>query len=366
MRITCRMRSVRGRLPRAASDAKRRWSERSAVFVQLDDGEGRVGQGEAAPLPGYSIESFEQTRAALRALAWERIELRDDEPPRLALGRALEAVDLGRPSARCAVEVALLDLLAQRRGVPVHRLLGARAPAPVALSAILPIGRPGGAIEADLEAALAFAEVKARAGITSFKVKIGADVEREIALLRRFRREGGGGYELRLDANGSLPEAEAPRLLERLGELEPAYVEEPVPLRALLRLGAPPVPLALDESLLGRDAERLAARALDAGLAHVLVLKPMALGGPLRCLRLAEIAARRGARASVSHLYDGPFARAAYAELALALDRPLAAGLAPHPGLALFPELDAPAFRGGRIEAHDAPGLGLEPLVFEA
>jgi o-succinylbenzoate synthase len=368
MKLTCRMRSVQGGLSEAAVDARRRWRERCVLLLQLDDDDGHVGQGEAAPLPGYSIDTLEQARASLRALPWERFELRGDEPLRLELGRVLDGIDPARPSARCAVEAALLDLVAQREGVPVHRLLGARAPSPVALAALLPIsGGASGAPRDDVEIALAFAEAQARAGITHFKVKIGLDLEREIALLRRFRREGGARYALRLDANGTLPELEAPRILEQLAELEPEYVEEPMPLRALFRLGKPsPVPVALDESLIARDAERLAARALDAGLVSALVLKPMALGGLLRCLRLAEVAARRGAGASVSHLYDGPFARAAYADLALALERPLPAGLAPHPGLGLWPELDSPAFRGGRIEPHDAPGLGLEPLPFRS
>jgi o-succinylbenzoate synthase len=352
MRLVCRLSEMAGELPVAASDARRRWTTRASIRLELDDGEGHIGQGEAAPLPDYSLDDLEGARAALEAVAASPIEVREDAPTSGELARLFGSVEAA--SARCALETALLDLVGQREGVPVHRLLGATTPAPVALSALLPLG--------DVDRMLAAAEAEARSGITRFKLKIGVDLERELASIARFRREGGDGYALRLDANGTLPEAHAMALLARLAELEPEYVEEPMPLEALLRLeGRSPLPLALDESLIPEAAEPLAARALGEGLVHALVLKPMALGGPLRCLRLAALAAEHGAGSSVSHLYEGPVAHAAHAELALALERPLAAGLAPHPGLALAPELRSPAYRDGRIEPHDAPGGGRPP-----
>ncbi|MBC7172680.1 MAG: O-succinylbenzoate synthase [Polyangiaceae bacterium] len=269
--------------------------------------------------------------------------------------RALDHVDAASPSARCALDVALLDLIAQRKGVPLHVLLGGAPTGTVALSALLPMG--------DLDAALEFAEERWRQGISVFKAKVGADLDRELVFLHAFRTQFEHPFTLRLDANRTLAEQTASRDLARLAELEPEYLEEPFPLEALFRLKQPPpLPLALDESLQESDAELWAARAMDAGLVRALVLKPAALGGILRCLRLGQIGARRGVASSVSHLYDGPVALAAGAELALALERPGTAGLAPHPGLALWPAAVSPAIRGSHLERHDLPGLGLPPL----
>ncbi len=370
MKLTARIVSVAAALPVAVRDSRRRWYEREALLLKVEDGEGHVGQGEAAPLPGYSPDTIERACAALHAFSWDRVEVLGEASSPLELERALGDVDPSCPSARAAVEMALLDLVAQWRGEPLHRILrggsGTGGAAPVALAALLPMngGERGSRDEdAALEAALAFAAARAAEGITVLKAKIGADLERELAFLERFRARCGHACTLRLDANQSLEEAGASRVLGRLADLDPEYVEEPLPLDALFRLKEPPsVPIALDESLQESASERSAMRALDEGLVKALVLKPAALGGLSRCIRLAHLAARRGASSSVSHLYDGPVARAACAELALALERPAAAGLAPHPGLDLWPTAVSPAFRGGRIEPHDAPGLGLLPL----
>lgn len=370
MRLSARLASVAGRLPVAAADSRRRWLEREALLLKVDDGEGHVGQGEAAPLPGYSPDALEQARAALDVVAWDRLDVRDPEFVSVALPRALQSIEASCPSARAALEIALLDLIAQRRGEPLHGLLRAgprgRAVGPIPLAALLPMpdaseGASGD--EAALEAALAFAEARAGEGIRVFKAKVGADLDRELAFLGRFRARCPAPHALRLDANQSLAGRDAPRALARLAELGPEYLEEPLPLDELFRLGGPPpLPIALDESLQRADVDALAERALDEGRVRAFVLKPGALGGLTRCLELAAMAASRGAPSSVSHLHDGPVALAAAAELALALDLPAAAGLAPHPGLGLWPPAPSPAFEGARIEPHQAPGLGLPEL----
>ncbi len=364
MKLSSRIVTFGGALGAPVHDAKRRWFEREALLLQIDDGQGHVGQGEAAPLEGYSPDTIDRARASLRAVSWDRMDVRSESSVRLEVPRALGHVDTSCPSARAALDVALLDLVAQRRGEPLHRILrdrsgSTREPAPVPLAALLPL--------ADVDAALAYVEAHAARGITVFKAKIGADLDRELSLLASLRARSTKAFTLRLDANRALDEADAPRSLARLAELDPEYVEEPLPLEALFRLKQPPpVRVALDESLQGHDAELWAARALDDGLVHALVLKPGALGGLLRCVRLARMAARRGAPSSVSHLYDGPVSRAAAAELALALELPGAAGLAEHPGLDLWPPAVSPAFEGGFVVPHEASGLGLAPLEARA
>src|SRR5690606_24787687 len=132
------------------------------------------------------------------------------------------------------LELALVDLLARRRGLPAHRLLGATEPRPVPLAALLPM--------ASLEAARAFVD---RSPCAAFKAKIGRDLGAELALLEALRRAR-PQLGLRLDANGALPDE--PALHRRLAALSPEYVEEPMPLGALCaRASALPYPVALDE-----------------------------------------------------------------------------------------------------------------------
>ena len=254
-----------------AQNARRTWSDREAVVVTLEDG----GRGEAAPLPGFSPDRLEDCRAALAALG-EPFGLDD-------VGR----LPVSLPAARFALETALLvrsggllgHLGMPRRDVPRCRLV------------------------ADLDEA----EAALAAGAAVLKVKIGlpGDADFLVALRARF-----GSVPLRLDANGTL----SPSDLGRYARFEPELVEEPI--ADITRLPRAPFPIALDESLLGGvDLARLA----KAGLVHAVVLKPMLLGGALRCLALAREATALGLGVCASHLLDGRVARAATLALAQAL-----------------------------------------------
>jgi L-alanine-DL-glutamate epimerase-like enolase superfamily enzyme len=112
----------------------------------------------------------------------------------------------------------------------------------------------------------------------------------------------------------------------------------------------------LDETL--RDAD-LSRRVLESGKVCAVVIKPTVLGGLRASFEVAERAAAHGAEYLVSHTFDGPIARAVTAELALALQTKLAAGLGWHPALELWPAHHTAAIRDRQIAPHDAPGLGL-------
>src|SRR5690606_5811008 len=101
------------------------------------------------------------------------------------------------------------------------------------------------------------------------------------------------------------------------------------------------------------------------------ILKPMALGGFSRALRWAQVAEELGARALVSHLFDGPVALDAAAALAFAVQEPgYAAGLGEHAGLFAFPErprtglgpfLVTPGVGAGSADAMDSGEGSAEP-----
>ncbi|MBX3251332.1 MAG: hypothetical protein KF901_29410 [Myxococcales bacterium] len=383
-------------LAEPVGNARRRWSARTRITLTLrtDDGEGR---GEAAPLPGFGEDSLERARAALHAVDWGGVarEIAPVRPLRDVLER-VEAHVAPSPSARFAVETAVLDLLARRRGLPAWALLGplvadsapsGRADAPDAPWWMTPsdgidvagleggvptpaIGARGWILPEPVAVAawprgedgvtlLESARGAAREGFGTLKIKLGRQLDVELAVARTLRREH-PELRLRFDANRSLTERQLPRVLDALAAVGAELLEEPVPLDVLARIeGAPAVPFALDESLSGREGPLVLARLLDRGVVGAAVIKPMALG-LRRAIDLANIARRRGAGVIVSHLLDGPLAYGAASALALALgDRcaasaRLAHGLGPHAvadalGLTLAP----------RIEAQGGPGLAL-------
>ncbi|MEE9470114.1 MAG: mandelate racemase/muconate lactonizing enzyme family protein, partial [Gemmatimonadota bacterium] len=286
-----------------------RWKERGGLLLTLGDAEGGRGQGEASPLPGYSSDTLSGARHELSGIEWARLPSVDlDRAPLPQVERVLGAAGLRSPSARLAVETALLDLAGGRLGLPLYRLLeqdasvvedaDARAvPVPLA-----------GLLTGDV---LRHAERLVEEGYGCLKLKVGGDPDADLALLEALRREVGAAVALRADANRSLPAAGAEAWLREAAGFELEFVEEPVAFERLLGLTATHVPIALDESLRGaatEAAEEFAANriseAADAGRCSFVLLKPMALGGLGRCMRLAATARARGAEVVVSHLFD--------------------------------------------------------------
>ncbi|MGE5235146.1 MAG: mandelate racemase/muconate lactonizing enzyme family protein [Acidobacteriota bacterium] len=349
--VSARLRPIGGPVPAGIRNRALGWQARHGVLLALVDETGTVGQGEASPLPGYSPDLLEECVTALEAVVARvpiAIDLAGDGLARIAAVTAELPPEL--PAARMAVETALLDLAAKRLGTSVAALLaGRRLDREVPVSMVL-LGADVAALEGQVRAGLAV-------GVHTFKLKVGGpDFAAELALIGALRAAVPGGWALRLDANGAWPLDVAGRHLEAMAGLAVEFVEQPVAAELLPELTGSPVALAADETmrLPGALARLAATRACAA-----VVLKPMVLGGLGCCLSLAREARRAGLGVIVTHLFDGPVALAAACELALAVQTPLACGLAPHPALAAFGGQRPAALRPDRIVPHDLPGLGL-------
>jgi L-alanine-DL-glutamate epimerase-like enolase superfamily enzyme len=128
-------------------------------------------------------------------------------------------------------------------------------------------------------------EAKVAAGFTVIKMKVGAlPLAQELALLGVLRSAYPAGHvELRLDANGAFTAAEALAVLEQFARFDVAFLEQPLPAgdwqqtAALCRQS--PIPLALDEELIGVTDASTRGRLLDTIRPQHLILKPALLGG---------------------------------------------------------------------------------------
>jgi len=333
------------KLTRPWHTAQGRLDVRRGYLVRLETDDGLTGFGECAPLPAAGTETLQQTHAALGELLSACRGLAPaDLPAVLARGRAT-------PAARCAVETALLDLAAQSRGIPLFRLLHPEAQRTVPVNAAL--GRLDGAFEARLREAL-------DQGFRVLKVKLGVyPVAEELLRLGVACRSLPAGITLRLDANGAWTPAVATDVIAVLADLPVESLEEPLAtpdpdvLRALQARTA--FPLALDESLTGRDRERLLAEPP----VRRLVLKPMALGGLLPALELRRRAARAGMDCVVTSTLEGDIGLWAAAHLAAGFGPDLAHGLAT---AGWFEDArQAPVPDAGVIRLPELPGLDRVP-----
>ena len=304
--------------PTAAGDTG---ALREGALLELRDGEGRVGWGEAAPLPGFSRESAAD---AVRQLA--------------ALPGPGGTVEEPYPCVRYALELARLSLRAAASGEPLPRLLSPAPRETVELNALISCGP---------EDAPAQARRLREDGYRAVKLKVGRlPVNEEAALVRRLADEL-IGVSLRLDANRAWSLETAMAFARGVADVSLEYVEEPLADPALLPRFAEKsgLPVALDESLVRMPASSLA----DHGYASAVVLKPTLLGGLSRSLALAARADDLGMKAIVSSAFESGIGTLGLVALAAALPGGAPAGLDTYrrlgadvlqPPLELGPELD--------------------------
>ncbi len=308
------------------------------MLVRLLAPDGASGYGEAAPLDSYDGVTVEDVCAALDRCQGA-LHGSDGEDRAGLLAACAARAQL--PQALAAIDLALWDIAGLRAGQPVWRLLGAAAPAPLAVNATI--------AAADRASASAAAAAARAAGFRCLKVKVG--IGDDAGRLAAVRAAAGPQMEIRLDANGSWSPSEATAALRAL---EPAGIElceEPAAgLEQIERVAAEtPLPIALDESA-------TAPGALERRACEAVCLKVSSWGGISGLIDVARRARRVGYRIYLASTLDGPLGIAAALHAAAVIRPDYACGLGT---LSLFDgRRDPLAARGGRMALPDGPGLG--------
>ncbi|MDQ3862512.1 MAG: o-succinylbenzoate synthase [Actinomycetota bacterium] len=291
---------------------------REGLLLRLSGDDGSEGWGESAPLPGFSRESVGEAASQLRRLAGSMMgrEAADDWVyPHGELARELEGT---APSVRFGFELAVWSLYGALSGRALPELL---TPSP---RAVVPVN---GLLSGSPAEVLEEARRMRVAGYRSVKLKVGARaVIEDAALVRALGEEVGSDISLRLDANRAWAYEEAAEFSGYAGRFE--YIEEPLadPARLPDFVREFGVSVALDESLLWMEPEKL-----QESFAVAFVLKPTLLGGISRTLRVAERALCLGVTPVISSAYESGLGTAALVALAAGIgDDPVAAGLDPY------------------------------------
>ncbi len=339
-------------------------SERTVWVVALDDENGHIGLGEAAPIAGFGSESPEECREAfndvLKALTSDFINRwlergRPDAP----LG-PLERAITKSPCARSAVEGALTDLAAKQAEKPLSAYLANDAAIKrIPVNALL-----GGT----LEEVTAAAQELHKAEFTSFKLKVaapGTTVANDIERVYAVRDAIGPEAKLRVDANCGWNFDQALEFAVEAVDADLEFCEQPLPAADLeglanLRRRAG-IKIAADEAVRSAaDIGRVAA----AQAADVVVLKPMFLGGWRPTKQAAELANSCGLSVVITTALEGAVGRAHATHFAAALklnDRAqgLGTGILISVDLTLSPLTVA----HGNIALPNVAGLGIGPLI---
>ena len=323
---------------------------REGVVVRLVADDGTEGVGEAAPHPHAAPEALALMRAQLIDAA---VLLRGVD---LAQADALiDAAGALGGAAAMGLDMALHDLVARLRGVPLARLLGA-ACLPVPVSALL---------DGDVVAA---AHAASAAGFRSAKLKAALDPDATATTVADVVRAA-PGLRLRIDANGAWSLEQTVCAMRTLDSAHVEWIEQPLPaddLDALADARSRARDLghrvAADECVRGPDdVRRIAAH----GAADVVVVKLVQTGGLRRAVATVDAAHAAGLAAVVTTGLETSLGTAAALHLASALAarggaEPLAAGIATADLLArdLVAE---PIASASVMTPPPGPGLGVAP-----
>lgn len=269
------------------------WSVRRGWTIAVCDETGRTGWGEAAPLPEIGTESFSDCEVGLNHM---QSALSGQEGDTVL--KTLPTLLPSCPAVRCAIETALVDLLGYQLNVQAASQVRLNVSAGTLCD-----------LSSDRLSTLH------SQGYQVIKLKVGVQsVEDEIKALETLHKKLPDGVCLRLDANGAWDFEQAERFLGGITGLAVESLEEPLAHpneQAWIELqNQVPFVLAQDESL--QNGFLSATRRV--------VLKPMALGGPLSSYRLGQALQEQGIETIVTTSIDGPIATHAALVTAAALD----------------------------------------------
>lgn len=210
----------------------------TTVIVELRDDRfpDVVGVGE-----GYPDRYYGETPETMSVVVPMLIAAVGDVDPSAdglrAAGRAMEHAIGGHGAARCALDLALHDLVGKVTGRPVHDLLG--------LPAVIP---PTDFTIGIDEPAVVAERARRAAAFPALKIKCGGP--QDVATLEAVRGVFDGP--IRVDANTGWTRDEAVTLLPALVDLGVELIEQPFPARAYRDLGwlqeLSSLPIVADES----------------------------------------------------------------------------------------------------------------------
>jgi L-alanine-DL-glutamate epimerase-like enolase superfamily enzyme len=321
-----------------------------STIVEIAARDGKRGYGETAPLGAFYDPAFaEGARAAMRELAPQLIGLEASGIE--AINRRMDLLLKGHPYAKAGIDMALWDLLGHRTGLSLAALTGG------AEGATIPLYRSVAQEAPEAMARRAGKYVKE--GYRRLQVKVGLDVNDDIARLTAVRAAIPSDIVLFCDANASWGTAETRRFLMATRDLDytleqpcATYDENLAIRRSCER------PLVLDETI---DSVDVLLRAMADGLVDGITIKLARVGGISRAKLIRDIAAARNLKITIEDTGGAQLDTAAYSGLMLSTPENLRQHTVDfHNWVTVSNGKAEFAIGDGLMAPPQAPGLGVE------
>jgi o-succinylbenzoate synthase len=326
-----------------------------SLLVSISDGT-ETGWGEAPQVWKVTGESLAGAQACVEGPIAAAID--DLQPDDLTEAlRRVQGAAVGNFGAKAAVDIALHDLAARRRGQTLHGFLGSTVSS-VLTDVTLSAG--------DASALVSAGRARVEDGFDVLKVKVGtgnaaADFER----VRQVREAIGPGPRLRLDANQGWSRRDAVNAIRAMEDAGCAIelVEQPVAAADLEGMAwvtdRVSTPILADESVFGvRDLVAV----IRHGAADLVNVKLAKCGGLGPARTLLELAREHGLGSIVGSMMESHVGVGAAAALVAAYPTTLVNDLDAAWWLKESPVIGGIRYDGSTIQLPAGIGLGVEGL----
>ena len=323
-----------------------------ATLVKLETDEGLTGWGEGTPWGHTYVPAHGPgIRAGIETMAPFIMDL--DPRKVLDVERAMDLALPGHLYAKAPIDMACWDIKSKDAGVPLADALGGGLRSPRAIASSV------GAKTVE-ETREVIARYRDR-GYVAHSVKIGGDVERDIARVRDCEEIRRPGELMLYDVNRGWTRQQALRVMSACEDLNVMFEQ---PCEALDDIAAisnkHASPVSVDESLVTlADAASIARD----GLAEIFGIKLNRVGGLTRAARIRDIALAHGIDMFVMATGGSVLADAEALHLAATIpdDNCLAVWACQDMITVDIAGGRGPRNRDGHLHLPEAPGLGVEP-----
>lgn len=262
-----------------ARTSRGEYTEHRMVRIMMTDDKGRIGLGECAPLPDLSCDAHAYDNMGVVAQLIDKAV------------KSENYVDVLRPypALLFALESALYDI---SHSPTLYDTPFARGEMGIPMNGLIWMS--------SYEDMLQQVKTKLKAGFRCIKLKIGSiEWEEEIKLIAFLRsRFSKDHLELRVDANGAFSPQVAMAKLEELAKYDIHSIEQPIrqyQWKEMANLCAnSPLPIALDEELIGVNTLAEKQTLLDTIKPQYIVVKPTLHGGMAGTIEWVNEAQKRG------------------------------------------------------------------------
>lgn len=292
-----------------ATTSRGSYTTRTIRLVRINDDRmpGVEGVGECSPLPDLSVDALDDDQYDMLLLA----VLDDLRQTGVIDYEALRPY----PSILFGIESAMWQL-SRGGSAALSDTPFARGEEGIRINGLVWMG--------SFDEMMRRMDDKVAQGFKCIKIKIGGiDFDHELQMIEALRDKYDKNIELRLDANGSFSPDNALERLKRLAPFAIHSIEQPIRQRQWDAMSIicqeSPIPIALDEELIGVSSPDDKRRLLDTIRPKYLVIKPTLHGGITGTKEWVELARERGVKSWITSALESNVGLNAIAHLAASI-----------------------------------------------